>query len=96
MNGISYFADMMGKNKSFGQRCIDYISFAISFSKWSKTTGTTFIEIENKRLSIAFAITSGKLFKNMKNWINATGFDGIHNRFLYMSIPKSPYIRPQE
>ncbi|CAF0877778.1 unnamed protein product [Adineta ricciae] len=66
------------------------------FSKWSKTTGTTFIEIENKRLSIAFAITGGKLSKNMKNWTNATGFDGTHNRFLYMSIPKSPYIRPQD
>jgi hypothetical protein len=34
--------------------------------------------------------------KNMKNWINYTGFDGSHNRFLYISIPKLAYSRPQE
>lgn len=54
------------------------------------------IQIDDKRLTIAIATTGGKLSKNMKNWINFTGFDGSHNRFLYMSIPKLAYSRPQE
>ena len=36
------------------------------------------------------------LMKNMKNWINYIGFDGSHNRFLYMSIPKLVYSPPQK
>ncbi|CAF2107947.1 unnamed protein product [Rotaria magnacalcarata] len=59
----------------------------------SRTTGTTIIQIDDKRLTIAIATTGGKL---MKNWLNSTGFDGSHNRFLYMSIPKLIYSRPQD
>ncbi|CAF5184374.1 unnamed protein product, partial [Rotaria magnacalcarata] len=62
----------------------------------SRTTGTTIIQIDDKRLTIAIATTGGKLMKNMKNWLNSTGFDGSHNRFLYMSIPKLIYSRPQD
>ncbi|CAF4919206.1 unnamed protein product [Rotaria socialis] len=54
------------------------------------------IQIDGKRLTIAIATTGGKLSKNMKNWINFSGFDGSHNRFLYMSIPKLAYSRPQD
>ncbi|CAF3780170.1 unnamed protein product [Rotaria socialis] len=65
------------------------------FTNTSRTTGTTIIHIGDKRLTITIATTGGKLMKNMKNWINFTGFDGSHNRFLYMSIPKLVYSRPQ-
>lgn len=54
------------------------------------------IHIGDKRLTIAIATTGGKLMKNMKNWMNCTGFDGSHNRFIYMSIPKLIHSRPQE
>ncbi|CAF1682774.1 unnamed protein product [Rotaria magnacalcarata] len=66
------------------------------FTNTSRTTGTTIIQISDKRLTIAIATTGGKLMKNMKNWINCTGYDGSHNRFLYMSIPKLIYSRPQD
>lgn len=85
---------MMGmKDKSQNEY---YSSFFIRFNNSSRTTGTTIINIENKRLSIVIATTGGKLMKNMKNWVNSTGFDGSHNRFLYMSIPKLVCSRPQE
>lgn len=54
------------------------------------------IQIDQKRLTIVIATTGGKLMRNMKNWMNYTGFDGTHNRFLFMSIPKLFYSRPQE
>ena len=72
-----------------------YVSF-VRFTNSSRTTGTTIIHIGDKRLTIVIATTGGKLMKNMKNWVNSTGFDGSHNRFLYMSIPKLTYSRPQE
>ncbi|CAF1087080.1 unnamed protein product, partial [Rotaria magnacalcarata] len=56
------------------------------FGNTSRTTGTTIIQIGDKRLAIAIATTGGKLMKNMKNWIAYTGFDGSHNRFLYMCL----------
>ncbi|CAF3939424.1 unnamed protein product, partial [Rotaria magnacalcarata] len=65
------------------------------FTNTSRTTGTTIIHIGDKRLTITIATRGGKLMKKMKNWINFTGFDGSHNRFLYMSIPKLVYSRPQ-
>ncbi|CAF3700147.1 unnamed protein product [Rotaria socialis] len=46
------------------------------FKNTSRTTGTTIIQIDDKRLTIAIATTGGKLMKNMKNWINYTRFDG--------------------
>ena len=67
-----------------------------SFSNTYRTTGSTIINIDDKRLTILIATTGGKLMKNMKNWISYTGFDGTHNRFLYMSIPKLQYSRPQK
>jgi len=70
--------------------CID------RFHKSSRTTGTTMIQIEDKRLTVLIATTGGKLTKNLKNWINLTGFDGCHNRFLYTCISKSSCIRPQQ
>jgi len=54
------------------------------------------INIENKRLTILIATTGGKLMKNMKTWLGFGGFDGTHNRFLYMSISKRRYSRPQK
>lgn len=71
-------------------------SFFLSFSNSSRTTGTTMINIDDKRLTIVIATTGGKFVKNMKNWLNLTGFDGSHNRFLYMSIPKLAHARPQK
>ncbi|CAF2055845.1 unnamed protein product [Rotaria magnacalcarata] len=62
----------------------------------SRTTGTAMINIDDKRLTIVIATTGGKLMKNMKNWTSCTGFDGSHNRFMYMSIPKLVYSRPQD
>lgn len=72
-----------------------YIVF-VRFTNSSTTTGTSMIQIDNKRLTIVIATTGDKLMKNMKNWINYTVFDGTHNRFLLMSIPKLFYYRPQE
>lgn len=66
------------------------------FTSSSRTTGTTLIQIDDKRLTIVIATTGGKLMKNMKNWANYTGFDGSHNRFLYMSMPKLVCARPQQ
>ncbi|CAF2150071.1 unnamed protein product [Rotaria magnacalcarata] len=66
------------------------------FKNTSRTTGTTIIQIDDKRSTIEIATTGGKPLKNMKNWINYTGFDGSHNRFLYMSIPKIIHSRPQD
>ena len=37
------------------------------------------INIDDKRLTIIIPITGEKLMKNMKNWINYTGFDGSLN-----------------
>jgi hypothetical protein len=54
------------------------------------------IQIEDKRLTILIATTGGKLMRNMKNWLNCTGFDGSHNRFLYMCIPQLFCSRPQQ
>lgn len=68
----------------------------VSFVNTSRTTGTSIINIENKRLTILIATTGGKLMRNMKNWMGLTGFDGTHNRFLYMSIPKVRHARPQK
>ncbi|CAF3379778.1 unnamed protein product [Rotaria sp. Silwood2] len=62
----------------------------------SRTIGTTIIHISDKRLTIAIATTGGKLMENKKNWVNCTGFNGSHNRFLYMSLPKLIYSRPQD
>ena len=70
--------------------------FFLRFSNSFRTTGTTIIQIGEKRLTILLATTGGKLMKNMKNRVNSTGFDGSHNRFLYMCIPKLTYSRPQE
>ncbi|CAF5172644.1 unnamed protein product [Rotaria magnacalcarata] len=66
------------------------------FTNTSRTTGTTIIHIGDKRLTIAIAATGGNVMKNKKNWINFIGFDGSHNRFLYMSILKLVYSRPQK
>lgn len=71
-------------------------NFLIRFNNMSRTTGSTLINIDDKRLTILIATTGGKLMRNMKNWINYTGFDGSHNRFLYLSIPKVSYARPQK
>ncbi|UJR06732.1 hypothetical protein I4U23_011021 [Adineta vaga] len=65
------------------------------FKKSFRTTGTTIIKIDDKRLTIFIATTGGKLMKNMKNWSNCAGFDGSHNRFIYMVMPKMIYSRPQ-
>jgi hypothetical protein len=62
----------------------------------SRTTGPEIMHIDNKSLTIVIATTDGKLMKKLKNSINFTGFDGSHNRFLYMSIPKIVCSRPQE
>lgn len=62
----------------------------------TRTTGTTLIQISDKRLTIAIAITGGKLMKNLKNWVSLTGFDGSHNRFLYVSMRKLAIMRPQK
>ncbi|CAM4833084.1 unnamed protein product [Rotaria magnacalcarata] len=63
------------------------------FGNTSRTTGTTIIQIGDKRLAIAIATTGGKLMKNMKNWIAYTGFDGSHNRFLYMCLFPNLFIQ---
>ncbi|CAF1421797.1 unnamed protein product [Adineta ricciae] len=65
------------------------------FDNSLRTTGSTCVEIKDKRLTILIATTGGKLMKNMRNWLNCTGFDGSHNRFLYMCIPKVLCSRPQ-
>ncbi|CAF1265098.1 unnamed protein product [Adineta ricciae] len=65
------------------------------FKNSSRTTGTTMIHIGDKRLTILIATTGGKLLKNLRNWSNLTGFDGTHNRFIYMAIPKKIHTRPQ-
>ena len=70
--------------------------YSYRFNSSSRTTGTTMIQIDDKRLTILIATTGGKLMKNMKNWANYTGFDGSHNRFLYMSMPKLVCARPQK
>jgi hypothetical protein len=75
---------------------IDYIICIVRFDNSSRTTGTTMIQIEDKRLTILIATTGGKLMRNMKNWLNCTGFDGSHNRFFYMCIPKLFCSRPQQ
>ncbi len=75
---------------------IDCIIFIVRFDNSARTTGTTMIQIEDKRLTVLIATTGGKLMKNMKNWLNLTGFDGSHNRFLYMCIPKLFCSRPQQ
>jgi len=54
------------------------------------------MHIDNKSLTIVIATKDGKLMEKMKNWVNFIGFDGSHNRFLYMSIPKLVCSRPQE
>lgn len=73
-----------------------FSDFLISFTNALRTTGTSMINIENKRLTILIATTGGKLMKNMKTWLGFGGFDGTHNGFLYMSIPKRRYSRPQK
>lgn len=70
--------------------------FLIRFNNSFRTTGTTIINIDEKRLTIFIATTGGKLMKNLKNWSNFTGFDGSHNRFIYMAIPKMICSRPQK
>ncbi|CAM4975240.1 unnamed protein product [Rotaria socialis] len=54
------------------------------FKNTSRTTGTTIIQIDDKRLTIAIATTGGKLMKNMKNWINYTRFDGRTIDFVHV------------
>ncbi|CAF1523780.1 unnamed protein product [Adineta ricciae] len=65
------------------------------FRNFSRTTGSSLINIDNRRLSIAIATTGNKLVKNLKNWMNFSAFDGSHNRFIYMSIPRIVFSRPQ-
>lgn len=86
----------MTGNLNNGVVCIDYIFYIVRFNNSSRTTGTTMIQIDDKRLTILIATTGGKLMRNVKNWLNCTGFDGSHNRFLYTCMPKLFYSRPQQ
>ncbi|CAF4571465.1 unnamed protein product, partial [Didymodactylos carnosus] len=61
----------------------------------NRATGSSNVKIEAAQLSIAGGTVGHGFWRSLKNFDNDSACVGVHNRFVYLSLPLVEAKRPQ-